>query len=67
MNTGEVEYFDAFVSYHMDDHEFIRKLIEKVEQEFGMKLCVPERDLCLGVVENEATATLIRRRQVNNI
>lgn len=64
MGTGKVELFDAFVSFHMNDFEFVLTLIEKLEKEMGFKLCIPVRDLCLGLVENDATAILIRRRFV---
>ena len=62
MITHEPEYFDAFLSYHIDDQKFADMLTEKVEKEFGMKLCIPDRNMCIGAQENETTATLIRRR-----
>ncbi|XP_067942185.1 myeloid differentiation primary response protein MyD88-like [Watersipora subatra] len=62
LKTGKKEYFDAFTSYHTNDWEFLQELIERLEKERGFKLCIPDRDLCAGLIENDATAKLIKSR-----
>ncbi|XP_067946699.1 myeloid differentiation primary response protein MyD88-like [Watersipora subatra] len=62
LKTGKKEYFDAFVSHHANDLEFLQELIKQLETERGFKLCIPDRDCCAGLIKNEATAKLIKSR-----
>ena len=59
MTTLTNEY-DAFVSYNHDkDYEWVRhSLLPKVEEEWGLKLCVGQRDFLAGaaIAENIVNA-----------
>lgn len=62
MNTGEIEYFDAFVSVHPIDYPFLQELITTIEDEQGFKLCIPDRDMLIGSERNEDITKLITTR-----
>lgn len=62
VDTGSVEYFDAFVSSHPQDMKFVDKLIEELEVRSKLKLCIADRDMVIGVSNSHATAELIERR-----
>lgn len=54
--------YDAFVLFADEDIDFAAKLIKKIE-DFGLKLCVKERDLLVGITfEHEAIMRLISER-----
>ena len=65
VNSGEIEYFDAFVSYHPQDLPFVDELTQKLEDEEGFKLCITDRDMCVGITQHAATAELIEKRCVS--
>ncbi|XP_060586519.1 myeloid differentiation primary response protein MyD88-like [Ruditapes philippinarum] len=56
--------YDAFVCYNPEGEDliFVRKLIEKLEDENGLKLFVPWRDDLPGASHNTVTAKLIEHR-----
>ena len=62
VNTGDIEYFDAFVSSHPIDYPFLQELIRTIEDEQGFKLCIPERDMIIGSERNEDITKLITKR-----
>ena len=67
VNSGEIEYFDAFVSYHPQDLPFVDELTQKLEDEEGFKLCITDRDMCVGITQHAATAELIEKRYVRSM
>ena len=56
--------YDAFVCYNPegDDLIFVQELIQKLEEENGLKLFVPWRDDLPGASHNTVTAKLIEQR-----
>lgn len=62
MDRNEPEYFDAFVSCDPSDWKFIQILVDKLENEYGFKLCIIERDLIMGLDQNKAVCELIEKR-----
>lgn len=44
--------YDAYVCYTAEDFPFVQTLVEKLERpELGIRLFLPERDLCAGVLK----------------
>ncbi|CAH1775448.1 unnamed protein product, partial [Owenia fusiformis] len=57
------QHFDAYVSYHEDDLDFVLQLIQKLEKENGKKLFIPDRDLrTSGNFRTVVTAELMEKR-----
>ncbi|KAL4236267.1 hypothetical protein ACF0H5_004654 [Mactra antiquata] len=51
---GNNYLYDAFVSYHHDDSDWvIDKLLPTLETEYGYKLCIHERDFDIGAYIND--------------
>lgn len=56
-------YYDAFVLYAREDQEFIDQIVEKMEGEYGLKLCLKDRDLMPGMpFEHKVVTDLISNR-----
>ena len=65
-NINEKEY-DAFVSYHSNDWDWVLDtLMPQLEEEYGFKLCVHERDFDLGIEikDNITKAINLSRRTI---
>ena len=67
VRTGQPEYFDAFVCYAAEDISFVKQLINILEEQNGLKLCIRHRDITLGSASNPAISFLISRRLVFSI
>lgn len=57
-----LQNYDAFVLFDDDDIVTATELIEKLEKEYKLKLCVTERDLVGGSLEFDAATRLITER-----
>lgn len=57
-----LQTYDAFVLFDDDDILNATQLIEKLEKEYKLKLCVTVRDLVGGTLEFDATTRLITER-----
>lgn len=57
-----LQNYDAFVLFDDDDIIIATELIEKLEKEYKLKLCVTERDLVGGSLEFDAATRLITER-----
>lgn len=57
-----LQIYDAFVLFDDDDIDFATELIEKLEKQYELKLCVATRDLVGGTLELDATTRLITER-----
>lgn len=62
VESGDPEFFDAFVSYDPQDYYFVTELIEKLEGESGYKLCIPDRDMMIGTNQGQALVQLVEKR-----
>ncbi|XP_077267384.1 myeloid differentiation primary response protein MyD88 isoform X2 [Temnothorax americanus] len=58
----ETQYYDAFLLYAEEDNDFAKEMIEKLETQFNLKLCLKDRDLVAGQFEHEAVMKLISDR-----
>ncbi|OAD53744.1 Myeloid differentiation primary response protein MyD88 [Eufriesea mexicana] len=59
----ENQYYDAFLLYADEDVNFANEMVDKLENEYNLKLCLKDRDLIGGVTfEHEAVMTLISER-----
>ncbi|XP_053987437.1 myeloid differentiation primary response protein MyD88 [Hylaeus volcanicus] len=59
----ETQYYDAFLLYADEDINFATEMVNKLESEYNLKLCLKDRDLIGGVTfEHEAVMTLISER-----
>ncbi|KOC70906.1 Myeloid differentiation primary response protein MyD88 [Habropoda laboriosa] len=59
----ENQYYDAFLLYADEDTNFATEMVDKLENEYKLKLCLKDRDLIGGVTfEYEAVMTLISER-----
>ncbi|CAL1684466.1 unnamed protein product [Lasius platythorax] len=59
----ETQYYDAFLLYADEDISFVNEMIQKLETEYKLKLCLKDRDLVGGVAfEHEAVMKLISER-----
>ncbi|XP_071573082.1 myeloid differentiation primary response protein MyD88 isoform X2 [Temnothorax nylanderi] len=59
----ETQYYDAFLLYAEEDIDFAKEMVEKLETQFKLKLCLKDRDLVAGVqFEHEAVMKLISDR-----
>ncbi|XP_001508351.3 myeloid differentiation primary response protein MyD88 [Ornithorhynchus anatinus] len=57
------ELFDAFICYCPSDIQFVHEMIRQLEQtEFGLKLCVSDRDVLPGTCVWSITSELIEKR-----
>ncbi|XP_011054903.1 PREDICTED: myeloid differentiation primary response protein MyD88 isoform X2 [Acromyrmex echinatior] len=57
------QYYDAFLLYAEEDIVFVKEMIEKLEIQFKLKLCLKDRDLVAGLeFEHEAVMELISER-----
>ncbi|XP_018310190.1 myeloid differentiation primary response protein MyD88 isoform X2 [Mycetomoellerius zeteki] len=57
------QYYDAFLLYAEEDIDFVNEMIEKLEIQFKLKLCLKDRDLVAGLeFEHEAVMELISER-----
>ncbi|KYN02200.1 PREDICTED: myeloid differentiation primary response protein MyD88 [Cyphomyrmex costatus] len=58
-----LQYYDAFLLYAEEDIDFVNEMIEKLEVQFKLKLCLKDRDLVAGLeFEHEAVMELISER-----
>lgn len=64
INQGlDTQIYDAFVVFADEDIDFATELIETMEKQYGLKLCVKERDLVAGLpFEHKAIIELISKR-----
>ncbi|KAM0728588.1 Myeloid differentiation primary response protein MyD88 [Formica fusca] len=64
LNQGlQTQYYDAFLLYADEDISFANEMIQKLETEYKLKLCLKDRDLVGGVAfEHEAVMKLISER-----
>jgi len=61
--NGDLLQYDAFVLYAKEDHKFLNQVVDKMEGEYGFKLCLKDRDLIAGLpFEHEAVTELITNR-----
>ncbi|CAL7947620.1 unnamed protein product [Xylocopa violacea] len=59
----ESQYYDAFLLYADEDINFVTEMVDKLENQYNLKLCLKDRDLIGGVTfEHEAVMTLISER-----
>lgn len=59
----ETQYYDAFLLYAEEDIDFANEMVEKLEKQFELKLCLRDRDLVAGIeFEHEAVMKLISER-----
>lgn len=59
----ENQYYDAFLLYADDDIKFATEMVDKLEGQYNLKLCLKDRDLIGGITfEHEAVMTLISER-----
>ncbi|XP_046636987.1 myeloid differentiation primary response protein MyD88-like [Daphnia pulicaria] len=60
---GTLVQYDAFVLYAREDQEFVNTVVKKIEGEYGMKLCLKDRDFIAGLpFEHQAVTELISNR-----
>ncbi|XP_061166735.1 toll-like receptor 4 [Saccostrea echinata] len=66
LKTHSSYRFDAFISYADEDRRFVIKLVEKVEKEYNIKLCIHHRDFIpgTGIMDNITNAIHCSRRTV---
>ena len=57
--------YDAYVIYADEDFPFVREMMTQLEDNFGVRLCIANRDMLAGAAQFQATAAMIRRRCVN--
>lgn len=64
LNQGlDTQNYDSFVVFADEDIDFATELIETMEKQYGLKLCVRERDLIAGLpFEHKAIIELISER-----
>ncbi|KAF5295369.1 hypothetical protein FQR65_LT01561 [Abscondita terminalis] len=58
----EPQKYDAFVLFADEDTNFATELIDKMENQYKLKLCAKDRDLIVGVYEHESVIRLIAER-----
>ncbi|XP_015434322.1 PREDICTED: myeloid differentiation primary response protein MyD88 [Dufourea novaeangliae] len=59
----ENQYYDAFLLYADEDVNFAIEMVDKLENQYNLKLCLKDRDLIGGITfEHEAVMTLISER-----
>lgn len=59
----ETQYYDAFLLYAEEDVSFANEMVQKLETEYKLKLCLKDRDLVGGIAfEHEAVMKLISER-----
>lgn len=56
------QIYDAFVLYAQEDIAFATELINTMENQYNLKLCVTDRDLLGGSPKNETIIKLISKR-----
>lgn len=58
-----LQQFDAFVMFADADIDFATEMIQRLEEDFGLKLCLKERDLLAGYeFEHDAIRRLLTDR-----
>jgi len=64
VESGVPQYYHAFVCYSKSerDVEFVKDLIQKLEVERGIRLCIPGRDDLPGGAQYSTDAALIKSR-----
>ena len=59
----ETQHYDAFLLYAEEDTDFALQMIEHLEKENNLKLCLKDRDLIAGIsFEHTAIMKLISER-----
>lgn len=59
----EPQHYDAFLLFADEDQDFAMQIMDRMETEYGLKLCLRDRDLVGGLTfEHEAIMRLIARR-----
>ena len=56
------QHYDAFVLFADEDTNFATELIDKMENQYKLKLCARDRDLVAGIFEHESIMKLISLR-----
>lgn len=56
------QHYDAFVLFADEDTNFVTELIDKMENQYKLKLCARDRDLVAGIFEHESIMKLIALR-----
>lgn len=56
------QHYDAFVLFADEDTNFATELIDKMENDYKLKLCARDRDLVAGIFEHESIMKLIALR-----
>ena len=67
VSDSETFQYDAFVSYANEDQDFVKnEMIRKLEDEYGLSLCIHERDFTPGryIAENIIQAVKTSRRTI---
>lgn len=64
LNQGlQTQHYDAFLLYVDEDIGFVNEMVQKLETEYKLKLCLKDRDLVGGIAfEHEAVMKLISER-----
>ncbi|XP_061165672.1 toll-like receptor 4 [Saccostrea echinata] len=65
-NNQRFYRFDAFISYADQDGKFVAKLVNKIENEHNLRLCIHDRDFIpgTGIMDNITNAIHCSRRTV---
>ncbi|XP_069672076.1 myeloid differentiation primary response protein MyD88 [Periplaneta americana] len=59
----EPQHYDAFLLYAEEDQDFAMQIVDKMERDYGLTLCLKDRDLIGGLTfEHEAIMRLIAKR-----
>lgn len=59
----EPQHYDAFLLYAEEDQDFAMQILDKMERDYGLMLCLRDRDLIGGLTfEHEAIMRLIAKR-----
>jgi len=65
---GKPQYYDAFVCCNLEGDEdlrFVDKMVDVLEKERGIRLCIPDRDSLPGASKYDAYSSLIKSRCVS--
>ncbi|XP_061165586.1 toll-like receptor 4 [Saccostrea echinata] len=65
-NNQRFYRFDAFISYADQDGKFVVKLVNKIENEYNLRLCIHHRDFIpgTGIMDNITNAIHCSRRTI---
>lgn len=59
----EPQHYDAFLLFAEEDQDFAMQILDRMETDYGLKLCLRDRDLVGGLTfEHEAIMRLIAKR-----